>query len=217
MPEAAASIEFTEDGQVTGTTGCNSFTGGYTIDGSSISIGPLAATRAACATDVMTVQEAGYLGALDRAATWAIDDDMLTLSGDDGSQLLAFAPLDVGLSGSWTVIGVNNGSEAVVSVLIDTELTLEFGDDGAVSGNAGCNDFSGTYSEGDDTTATGGTLTIGPLAASRSLCAEPEGIMAQEAQYLLALEAAETWQMVGARLELRDTDGALQVSAQPAG
>ena len=48
-------------------------------------------------------------------------------------------------------------------------------------------------------------------------CAEPEGVMDQEAQYLAALETAATYTISADRLELRTADGALAVSYVAAG
>ena len=42
-------------------------------------------------------------------------------------------------------------------------------------------------------------------------CAEPEGVMEQETQYLAALQMAESYQVEGQVLELRRSDGTLVV------
>ncbi|MFI5225623.1 MAG: META domain-containing protein [Candidatus Limnocylindrales bacterium] len=54
---------FGSDGTVTGFSGCNTFSGPYTLTGDTISIGPLATTRKACAADAMAL-ETQYLAAL---------------------------------------------------------------------------------------------------------------------------------------------------------
>jgi heat shock protein HslJ len=101
------------------------------------------------------------------------------------------------------VIGYNNGKQAVVSVLLDTSMTASFGKDGALSGNSGCNTFSGTFK------LDGNQITIGPLASTMMMCSDPAGVMDQEAQYLAALQSAATYQIEGNVLELRTQDGAL--------
>jgi len=47
VPLAGTTITlmFVEGGNVTGNTGCNNFTGGYTLDGNQLAIGELATTR----------------------------------------------------------------------------------------------------------------------------------------------------------------------------
>ena len=99
----------------------------------------------------------------------------------------------------------------MTSLIIGTEISLEFGADGTVSGNASCNSYSGSYE------ADGAAITIGPLAVTERFCADPEGIMDQEQQYLAALQNAQVYAISQARLELRDNSGALQVQADPAG
>src|SRR5690242_16248586 len=46
---STANITFADDGTVTGTGGCNSFHGSYTLNGNTIKIGPLASTQKSCA------------------------------------------------------------------------------------------------------------------------------------------------------------------------
>jgi heat shock protein HslJ len=46
---------------------------------------------------------------------------------------------------------------------------------------------------------------------TRRQCAEPEGIMAQEQEFLQALAAAVQFRLTAEQLELRDSNGSLQV------
>lgn len=80
---------FGEDGTVTGSGGCNTFSGPYTVDGDAIEIGPLASTRKACEEAVMA-QEAAYLQALDNATTYAITGDALELRDAAGALQAGF-------------------------------------------------------------------------------------------------------------------------------
>ena len=56
-----------QDGQVSGSSGCNRFHGQFTVEGSALQIRPLATTRKACEDEVMT-QEQAFLRALESAA-----------------------------------------------------------------------------------------------------------------------------------------------------
>jgi heat shock protein HslJ len=103
------------------------------------------------------------------------------------------------------VTGYNNGNEAVVSVVIGTELTAVFGEDGSLSGSAGCNNMTGSYTTQDN------TIQIGPIATTRMMCVEPEGVMEQEAQYTAALMSAATYSVRGDQLEMRTADDAMAV------
>jgi heat shock protein HslJ len=64
-----------------------------------------------------------------------------------------------------------------------------------VTGNAGCNSFSGPYN------TNGGTTRIGPLISTRAACATGE-LQKQEDDYLAALQLATTFQVTGNRLDL---------------
>jgi heat shock protein HslJ len=78
-----------EDGSASGFGGCNTFRGGYEVDGDSIAIGPLAATLMACEEPKMAA-EGAYLLALEAADGWAMEDGELVLS-TDGEETLRFS------------------------------------------------------------------------------------------------------------------------------
>ena len=84
-------------------------------------------------------------------------------------------------------------------------LTIDFGSDGTVAGNAGVNTHSGPFK------ATDNTVGIGPLATTRM--AGPEDLMNQEAAFLEALQNSTTWTIARGLLEMRNADGAMQVTA----
>ena len=72
-------------GEVSGTTGCNTFNGPYETDGETIEIGPLAATRAACPTEELQQQEDDYLAALQLATTFTVSGGRLDLFRPGGA------------------------------------------------------------------------------------------------------------------------------------
>ena len=74
-------------GALSGDAGCNTFRGAYVVDGKGVKIGPLAATRKACAEDVMK-QEREFLAALESAVTWAVEGDTLDMHRSDGQRAL---------------------------------------------------------------------------------------------------------------------------------
>lgn len=120
----------------------------------------------------------------------------------------------VSLAGTaWEVTAYDNGKQAVVSVLGGKRITADFGKDGRVTGTAGCNRYFASYEVAD------ATITIGVPGSTRRMCAEPKGIMEQEALYLAALESAARFRVEGDKLELRTEKGALAVSLvrKPAG
>jgi heat shock protein HslJ len=76
-----------QDGQVSGSSGCNRFHGAFTAEGSALTIQPLATTRMACDEAVM-IQEQEFLGALQTATTWDIVRGMLDVHRADGERVL---------------------------------------------------------------------------------------------------------------------------------
>ena len=74
-------LTFGADGIVSGTTGCNSYSGSYKLDGGSITVGLLAMTMMLCQGPVGD-QETAFSAALQSATAWSIGSDgSLTLTG----------------------------------------------------------------------------------------------------------------------------------------
>jgi heat shock protein HslJ len=207
LPDAVSPTLDFGDGTVSGNAGCNQFNGSYTLDGGTIKIGPLASTQKACPQLVMTVETA-FMGALEAVTNVTMTADTLSLSAGEGSASLVFAPQEaMSLTGTgWQATGVNNGNQAVQSLIIGTDISAVFGEDGTVAGSGGCNAYHGTY------TTDGTKIDIGPLGATLKLCNTPDGVDTQEQQFFAAMDAATTYAINGDTLELRDDSGALQVS-----
>jgi heat shock protein HslJ len=203
-----ATLRF-EGERATGSDGCNRYTTPFTRNGSQLQFGSkAAATLMACPPEVMQVANA-FGAVLYDTRSYRIEYDTLTLFNVAGKPLAQLKEQAHRLAGtSWQVTAVNNGRQAVVGVLGGTSLTMVFGGDGKLSGSAGCNNYSASYR------AEGGTLSIETPAATRMMCAQPEGRMAQEAQFLAALASATTARREGDRLELRTASDALAVSAR---
>lgn len=86
LEAARVTATFADDGRITGFGGCNGFGGSYTVDGGSIQIGPLTATRKACIEpEGVGELEGWYFAALERVATWSIREDRLQLRDEDGA------------------------------------------------------------------------------------------------------------------------------------
>jgi heat shock protein HslJ len=203
-PLAGTSVtaEFASGG-VSGSGGCNRYSGKARTLGRTIRISSLVTTEMACQPKIMT-QESAYLKALTSARRYSIDGGSLTLKALGGRVLATFKAQSQQLAGtSWTVVSYNNGKQAVESVLAATKLTAVFGKDGNLTGFAGCNSYSAAYS------GTPPKLTIAQVSSTRKYCATPTGAMDQEAQYLAALATAATYRIEGTTLELRTASGDL--------
>ncbi len=85
-----ATVAFSSDGRLSGTTGCNDLSGPYTTSGNAISIGPLAVTARACADPAMMAQERDLLDALAAAVAYEIRGDRLTMTDTSGNRTVEF-------------------------------------------------------------------------------------------------------------------------------
>lgn len=86
--ESARYISFAGSGQVFGFGGCNRFTGTYEQHEGHLTIKPMAATRMACATDIMQ-KENGFLGILGKARGVKVDHTLLLFLDEAGGDLKA--------------------------------------------------------------------------------------------------------------------------------
>ena|SRR5215471_5508603 len=73
-------LHFDDSSRVFGSGGCNRTTGRYTLSGTSIRIGPMAATKMACLDSALTRQEDQFLLTLDAVDRAEITGDTLVLS-----------------------------------------------------------------------------------------------------------------------------------------
>lgn len=201
----AATIQFGTDGTASGTDGCNNFNTTFTQDGNNLTINPAgASTMMACPEEVMA-QSTDFMAALAGADSFTMGEDSLSLLS--GGQVVAtFAAQSSDLADTaWTVVSYNNGREAVVGLIEGTEISANFGVEGDLTGNAGCNQYF------TDFTAGGGNITIGEIGTTLRFCAEPPGVMEQESGYLAALASAATYDLLGNQLYLRTADDQLAV------
>jgi len=81
-------LHFIEDGRVAGDTGCNRYNGSVEIFGTSISFGPMAGTRKACAPALMD-QEMKFYQAVAKVVSWEVPGTgLLHLKDADGNTLI---------------------------------------------------------------------------------------------------------------------------------
>jgi heat shock protein HslJ len=87
-------ISFVEAGSVAGDTGCNRWSGAFTRDGQSLSFGPLAGTRRACAPALMD-QESRFYQAMAKVVRWEVaGSGLLQLLDENGETVIRAAPTD---------------------------------------------------------------------------------------------------------------------------
>ena len=96
-------------------------------------------------------------------------------------------------AGEWVVEDINQGG-----IIDRTRVTLNFGNDGRVSGRATCNNYAGAYA------VAGNALRISQLVSTRMACVDALG--EQESRFMQALEKVS-------RFSVSDT-GALILKAE---
>jgi len=201
LPDIKTTAEF-KDGQVSGKAACNTYSGPYKVDGNQINFGLMASTMMACPQEIMD-QETGYLAGLEKASTFEVAEDSLKMFDADGEVVLTYTPIEpASLTGTnWMLTSYNNGKGGMQSLVIGSEITAKFDDDGRMSGSAGCNTYNASYE------ATEETISIGVITSTEMACMDPEGVMDQEVLYLAALQNAAVYNIRDDRLEIRDENG----------
>jgi heat shock protein HslJ len=74
-----ATLDFADGDRVSGNASCNRFTGTVKVSGSTITFGPLASTRMACASEPANAQEMAYLKALSEAERFVLEGASLQI------------------------------------------------------------------------------------------------------------------------------------------
>jgi heat shock protein HslJ len=84
------SITFTEDGKIEGNVGCNGFGGDYTVDGNTMTFGPIVSTLMFCEGPVGD-QETTTLSVLVETVSYTLEGDTLTITSSDGSSVIVLS------------------------------------------------------------------------------------------------------------------------------
>ncbi|MGA2122219.1 MAG: META domain-containing protein [Methanoregula sp.] len=89
--------KFSTDGKLTGSGGCNQYSGRYMVQSTLMVVSRVTTTSmASCWEDNATLQEERYYAALEDAAALRVHDRFLTLYGIDGKPALIFTPAPTG-------------------------------------------------------------------------------------------------------------------------
>jgi len=186
---AEATLEFVGAGQVTGTGGCNSYGGGYSVEGDTITFSGIASTLMMCADEAVGAQETAFFEALNSAARYELTDDGLTIWYGD-NQALHFVEAKALIGVQWQLESMGGNPAADGSVI---RLTL--GGNNGVMGTSGCNTFSGTHTLGS------GMMTISAVVDTQMACTD-EAIIAQESAFLEALGSVTRYELTDDGLTL---------------
>jgi heat shock protein HslJ len=81
---------FTDDGQMSGSAGCNRYFGPYQSSGGTLKIGPLASSRMLCEPPAVMDQELAFLAALEAATQYQFENGRLVLRDAGGATQAIF-------------------------------------------------------------------------------------------------------------------------------
>lgn len=90
VPGTRPTLNFGDNGGVTGSTGCNSFYGTYMVRGDGVSLGRMISTRRACLDAKATEQEKRYLNALEQARSFRRTSNRLAIEYINRRNVLNF-------------------------------------------------------------------------------------------------------------------------------
>lgn len=102
--------------------------------------------------------------------------------------------IDTGMARLWLLTSITDAEGTLAPPTVSATLDLREAD--RVSGQGGCNGFGADATLGDS-----GSLTLGPIIATKRACADPDQ-QAQETRYLAALDQIDKIAQTGDTLTL---------------
>lgn len=88
-------ITFAAEGRAYGSSGCNRFMGGFTLDGAALRFDPIAGTRMACEPPAMEVEQR-FLDALAAVRGWRLEGPALLLTDGAGATVMRLLRAEAG-------------------------------------------------------------------------------------------------------------------------
>ncbi len=194
-----------DEGRVGGSTGCNRYGGGYTLEGDTLTFTEMFTTEMACVGEGLMEQERAFLDALAAVSRYEIVEGQLVLYYGEEQALVFVAVVQV-IGTQWQLESFVTGDVAS-SLVADTSITLTLNADGSAGGRA-CNTYRTSY------TMEGDTIAFSPIVSTRMAC--PQDVMAQEKAYFTALGAATRYEIVDGKLIIEHPEGQLVFSVAQA-
>ncbi len=171
FPDKTPTLQFDfENNKVSGNSGCNVYTGGFTYDLSKgeFQASQIAGTMMACPN---ANQESVYTKLLSQPSKLAlVKEKLIFVQG--GKQVLVFEKAkaigEEELAGVWKLQSLQGASTSVNFKNSTPTIEFDFAEN-KIRGNAGCNNYNAAF------TLTGNVLTLSPAATTRKACADLEG------------------------------------------
>lgn len=107
----------------------------------------------------------------------------------------------------WSLVTLGS-SGAETPIVPDSHVTLQFGEENGVSGNAGCNSFGGSYKVENQ------KLEFSQVITTLMACT-PEEVMQQEREFLNALNNAASFEISNGNLQIKDQAGQFVLNFEP--
>jgi heat shock protein HslJ len=168
---ARYTLTFLPDGELVAQVDCNRGMGAYTLEGSSLTFGPLATTMMACPPDT---QDGVFLTDLAEVNSFVLEGDTLSLVMKLDTGIMTFARgaapeeetamADPLVDTTWQWVETLYGDDTSVTAVDPARYTLTFLPDGQLSAQVDCNRGMGSY------TIDGSSISFGPLATTRMAC-----------------------------------------------
>jgi heat shock protein HslJ len=196
-PGSVLTVNFSEDGWMSGFSGCNRFNTSFTAEDGTLTLGPVASTMMECLSDME--QEKIYQGAISSVETYEISGPNLTLTYNNGAGVLNFTSATLPLEHTlWTLVAIDGNPLAD-----KTQITAMFepGEEvgtGTIGGSSGCNNYNAGY------TIDGYNIEVQTALTTLMMCPEDMDV---EESFLQALQAAQTFEIFADRLVLRTDYG----------
>ena len=193
-----------KSGQLSGNSGCNVFNSSYNLKKENqISINPIATSLRACGFKGLSRQERDYLDNLAKVTSYELKNEQIAFKDPQGETRLTFQRIKPAsfVENLWKLENYNNGRNALVSPISDSNITLRATIDGQINGFAGCNTYRGSWEENNE------EFILSPLATTRKLCNSPQNIMEQETAFLKAIGQVVSHDIHDTTLIFKDAEG----------
>jgi heat shock protein HslJ len=105
--------------------------------------------------------------------------------------------------GGWELVSYGDTSNQTTAASIDFNTFIDFGEDGELTGNVGCNSFGGDYE------VAGDQITFGSIISTLMACEEP--VASQEAAVLKTFTDTATYDLNGDTLTITSADGSTSI------
>ena len=193
-------------GGVSGNDGCNSFSGRYVVrGGNQLRIPPnnRVSTMMACMGEADTLARL-YTQALDATTHYQLNGQQLSLFNAQGNVVATLKkPASELPNTKWQLMGYFDGRNAFVSSANTEKMTANFGANGSLTGNGGCNSYFANYL----VNPAQNSVQITGIGATKMFCAQPDDLMQEESRFLKALSSVKTYHRMGNSLEMFNAKG----------